>query len=86
MQRTNIEDIVMREFTGLCSTCLHINTCTYHKGASEKIIIQCELFEADDEPLTAQNTAFGLCKNCDLASGCNLPGRKTGTWHCNEFE
>jgi len=86
MQREIIEDMVVREFRSLCSTCLHIDSCVYSRRRSDKVIIQCEMFEVDDDNLSGDNTPTGLCKNCDLAANCRLPGRKTGTWHCNEFQ
>lgn len=86
MQRTMIEEMVVREFRSLCSTCLHVDSCAYLKRRSGKIVIQCELFEVDDEHSVSQSNPSGLCKSCDLAAGCRLPGRRTGTWHCNEFE
>lgn len=85
MQHHIIEDIVINEFRSLCSTCLHIDTCTYFKKKSDKVIIQCEMFEVDDSPLQLREVD-GLCKTCDLADDCKLPGRRIGTWHCNEFK
>ena len=84
MQLDIMEEIVVKEFRSRCVMCLHVATCSYFKKKSDKIIIQCELFEDDDDALT-QNPPTGLCKTCDLASDCRLPGRRTGTWHCNEF-
>ena len=86
MLREIIEDMVVREFKGLCSTCLHVDSCAYSKRKSDKIVIQCEMFEVDNDNPSGESTPEGLCKNCDLARFCRLPGRKTGTWHCNEFQ
>lgn len=85
MQRDTIEELVLREFRGLCLSCLHVDTCTYHVSAPNRDVIQCELFELDDEPRVESESASGLCKGCDFAVSCRLPGRRTGTWHCNEF-
>jgi hypothetical protein len=85
MRPTIIEEIVVKEFRGLCVTCLHGPSCSYLKRKSDKIVIQCELFEADDEVVVTTHTPAGLCKSCDLAADCRLPGRKIGIWHCNEF-
>ena|SRR6187455_2128244 len=85
MPATIIEEIVVKEFRGLCLTCLHVATCSYFKRQSNKIVIQCELFEVDDEVALAQHSPAGLCKSCDLAADCRLPGRRMGIWHCNEF-
>ena len=86
MRHDIIEDIVVREFKDLCFTCLHVDSCAYSKMHPDKLVIQCEMFEVDNESLSGVNSADGLCKTCDLAAHCRLPGRKTGTWHCNEFQ
>jgi hypothetical protein len=85
MEIQMIEDMVVKEFTGLCATCLHTASCSYFKK-SDKAVIQCELFEIDDEAVSISHIPAGLCKTCELASECRLPGRKIGTWHCNEFQ
>ncbi|HMG93903.1 MAG TPA: hypothetical protein VK589_27780 [Chryseolinea sp.] len=86
MHRDVIEEIVISEFKGLCSSCVHLASCGYFKKNSHKAVIQCELFEVDDEVVLPQNIPDGLCRNCDLAAECRLPGRRMGTWHCNEFQ
>lgn len=86
MQMEMIEEILVREFRGLCSSCIHIASCSYFKKNSHKDIIQCELFEVDDEIDLSQNSPGGLCKTCDLRAKCRLPKRKVGTWHCDEFQ
>jgi hypothetical protein len=78
-----IEEIIVMEMKGLCTTCAHATHCVYLKSSS-KAIIQCELFELDGT-LKSPTSANGLCKTCDNASRCNLPGRAEGVWHCNEF-
>jgi hypothetical protein len=77
-----IEDIVLEGFKGLCETCVHAYRCSYHKPG-EKAVIQCEMFEMDMENDTPEN---GLCRSCENASTCRLPGKKAGVWHCDEFE
>ena len=84
MERAIIEDIVVRELKGLCSTCFHFDSCAYSKRQPDKAVIQCEMFEIDKE--SGENPTEGLCRNCDLAKHCRLPGRRLGTWHCNEFQ
>jgi hypothetical protein len=79
-----IEDIVTRELKELCTACVHADRCSYHKTAT-KIIIQCELFQLDLVERTSTNSLRGLCTSCDRAFHCNLPGRKHGLWHCDEF-
>ena len=86
MQKAIMEEIVVSELRGLCSSCIHLATCCYYKKNSHKVVIQCELFEVDDEVGSPQNNPEGLCKNCDLSAACKLPGRRIGTWHCNEFQ
>lgn len=79
-----IEDLVVREVKGLCTTCVHTHDCLFHKTATKKII-QCELFELGFEPPAAEVSATGLCKTCDNAAHCKLSGRKEGVWRCSEF-
>jgi hypothetical protein len=86
MQNEIIQEIVVKELKGLCSSCVHLTTCGYFKRNSHKVVIQCELFEVDEVVALPQNVPDGLCKTCDLAAACRLPGRKMGTWHCNEFQ
>jgi hypothetical protein len=79
-----IEDVIISEVKGLCVTCAHADSCVYYKTAT-KSIIQCELFELDNSSRAALRAPKGLCKTCDLATRCKLPGRLEGLWHCNEF-
>jgi hypothetical protein len=82
--REFIEQLVVAEMKGLCSGCFHQASCFYRKVAT-KSVIQCELFEADFDLPYAAEPLKGLCKTCDHASDCKLPGRNGGVWHCNEF-
>jgi hypothetical protein len=77
-----IEEIITREVRGLCTTCIHAETCAYSLS-STKTIIQCELFQLDQAVEVL--SSGGLCKTCDQLSTCRLPGRRTGVWHCDEF-
>jgi hypothetical protein len=79
-----IEDIVSEGLKGLCTKCVHMVRCSYHRQAG-KVVIQCELYEMDDETSTSSTPVKGLCKNCDHATRCSLPGRVSGVWHCNEY-
>jgi hypothetical protein len=85
MWKDFIEDIVTKELRSLCNNCLHYETCVYRITAT-KSVIQCELFQLDDEQEKEQRNVGGLCKTCDHAVNCSLPGRRMGTWHCNEFK
>jgi len=80
-----IENLITREVRGLCMTCVHANACIYHQTATRDII-QCELYQLDVERTTLKDQPQGLCKSCDNAANCKLPGRAGGVWHCNEFE
>lgn len=79
-----IEDIVLREVKPLCVTCRFADDCVYHQTAT-KVIIQCELFEFDLDQQHDEG-GKGLCRTCDNAKHCKLPGRFQGVWHCNEFK
>jgi hypothetical protein len=86
MQQEILEELIVQGFRSLCSTCRHADSCTYFNRQVSKPVIQCELFEVDHEEPLVSETPGGLCRNCDVASHCTLPGRKTGIWHCNEFQ
>jgi hypothetical protein len=81
---TIIEEIVERELKSLCGTCVHKGECKYYR-ASAKAIIQCELFERGEDNHVNSLSKVGLCKMCDHADHCSLPGRKNGVWRCTEF-
>jgi hypothetical protein len=85
---------------GLCTNCANIAHCSYRKRTN-KTIIQCELYELKNHVSTVKgfsngknkqaiefeksNQLVGLCMNCDKANFCQLPERKTGVWHCEEY-
>jgi len=82
-----IEDLLQNELKGLCTTCDHASKCFYRKGTN-KIIIQCELYqlgEAPDGPQEASSQR-SLCTNCSNADTCQLPGRHMGIWRCEAYE
>jgi hypothetical protein len=79
-----IEQLVAKELKSLCTTCMHTHECVFMK-ASTRAIIQCELFQLDLDQEYILDAPKGLCKTCDNASVCKLPGRREGLWHCNEF-
>jgi hypothetical protein len=81
-----IERLIQNELKGLCINCSLANHCPYRK-ATDKIIIQCELHQFSEEADAPQpvSTQKGLCVNCCRANVCQLPGRKTGIWHCEEY-
>lgn len=82
--KTMIEDLVDKELKGLCNNCIHASDCIYYK-TSTKTIIQCELYHIDEDGRQEIQVLMGLCKNCDQAHNCTLPGKRHGVWHCNEY-
>lgn len=84
-----IEDIVVKELTGLCGSCAHYEKCIYRKN-SAKVIIQCEVFESlrgdHDQYQVTGMPEKGLCLNCSKNRCCHLPKAATGVWHCEEYE
>ena len=88
MMLTEIEDIVVREMSGLCGSCVHYEGCVY-RLSTRKVIIQCEVFEnCGDGETTREETAVlkGLCVNCSKSFVCHLPKEASGVWHCEEYE
>jgi hypothetical protein len=79
-----LEEIIEKEFRGLCISCAHDDACNY-RNATNKHIIQCEMYELDNEANGENEPPRGLCVSCDNAAICKLPGRKSGVWHCNEY-
>jgi hypothetical protein len=80
---SEVEEMIITGFKGLCETCVNAETCVYSRLAA-KAVIQCELFEENHEEIRTENPC-GLCRNCENAPTCKLPGRKHGVWHCEEF-
>jgi len=85
----DIEEIVIKELSGLCGSCIHFEGCMYRKN-SEKVVIQCEVFESFHEA-SGKNSVNnpplkGLCLNCSKNHFCHLPKEVTGVWHCEEYE
>ena len=81
-----IEEIVANGLKGLCLSCVHRHSCVYRQRSTRNVI-QCEMFELDtDGDIENTEEPAGLCRTCDHARGCKLVGRKTGVWHCNEYE
>jgi hypothetical protein len=39
-----------------------------------------------DDSYPNEGVPSGLCKICDRADKCLLKERKSGTWHCKDFE
>jgi hypothetical protein len=81
-----IHNLPQKVLQGLCTNCASAEHCSYRK-ATDKIIIQCEIFELNN--LVAQESVLprpgGLCASCVHAAFCQLPGRNVGVWHCEEY-
>ena len=82
-----IEDLIQNELRGLCTNCALAEHCAYRK-ATKKVIVQCELYQLNDGSDDSKSFAIhaGLCINCDKVKSCELPGKNTGIWHCEEYE
>ena len=85
---SDIEEIVVKELGGLCTSCVHFNECVYRKS-SNKVVIQCEVFESPEDS-SAEHIDHalvrGLCLNCSKHRFCHLPREASGVWHCEEYE
>ncbi len=87
LTQESIELLLENELFGLCASCTKAEACSYRK-ATEKIIIQCQLYEVTieaDAPASVTSKPRGLCMNCALARVCQLPDRSVGVWHCEEY-
>lgn len=82
-----IEHLIQSELKGLCTNCEFAKHCSYRK-ATDKIIIQCELYQLSELERVPQlvSTQRSLCTSCCKADACHLPGRHTGIWHCEDYE
>lgn len=79
-------EILVKELSGLCESCVHVEGCTYRRHAA-RVVMQCALYSRN----TAKNRedageAKGLCVNCKKRPHCHLPKEETGVWHCEEYE
>lgn len=84
----DIEEIVVREMSGLCGSCVHHDGCAYRMNAG-KVVIQCEVFETSGGATLKQEESAllkGLCSNCSKSQTCHLPREAAGVWHCEEYE
>jgi hypothetical protein len=85
---SDIEEIVVKELGGLCTSCVHFDECVYRK-TSDKVVIQCEVFEnSEGSPVERIDRTLvrGLCLNCSKNRFCHLPREASGVWHCEEYE
>lgn len=85
----DIEEMVVKELSGLCASCAHYEGCVYRKNAT-RIVIQCEVFESAGVATARDPGAAiglkGLCLNCSRNSFCHLPKEASGVWQCEEYE
>jgi len=82
-----IEHLLQNELKGLCTTCNVASKCFYRKGTN-KIIIQCELYQLYEAAGVPQETSAqrSLCTSCSRGDTCRLPGRRMGIWRCEVYE
>jgi len=82
----DIEDIVVREMSGLCGSCLHRDGCVYRMSTTKQVI-QCEVYESTGAISADDNIPKkGLCLNCVKSQNCQLPKPASGVWHCEAYE
>ena len=82
-----IEVLLEKELYGLCTSCEKADHCLY-RTFTDKIIIQCHLYEFNLETIVTEvqyRKPGGLCTNCAKADSCQLPDRIVGVWHCEEY-
>ena len=91
----------VREYGGLCSTCVNASTCDYRRTPLQPVWTCCdftpELVPVNIVPRTVsplksiaegENPAkhAGLCVNCEHRETCTFPRPEGGVWHCEEYE
>lgn len=85
----DIEEMFVKELSGLCASCAHHQGCVYRKN-STRIVIQCEVFESTvavgERVHGGANGLKGLCLNCSKNRFCHLPKEASGVWQCEEYE
>jgi len=93
---SQIGELLKEGLPGLCETCIHRQGCVY-RLRSDKMVLQCELFEGEKTKHQATAPQMGehkelnvsphkgLCGNCFNAPHCRLPKAKSGIWHCEEY-
>jgi hypothetical protein len=83
-----IKHLIELELKGLCTNCALSSDCIY-RMATNKVIVQCELYQLGEEDTNASKLISiqrGLCMNCVKVDTCQLPGKNEGIWHCEEYE
>ena len=82
-----IEHLLENELKGLCTNCGLASKCFYRKETN-KIIIQCELYQLCEAPNVAPEAPAqrSLCTSCSKANTCRLTGRHMGIWRCEAYE
>jgi hypothetical protein len=79
----SVQHLLEHELQSLCTNCAYFDTCSYRMKAS-KIIVQCELYELNQE-LSFPAAVKGLCMNCCKVDSCVKPHSESGVWHCDEY-
>ena len=93
---------VPKEQQGICSTCNHLDGCSY-RSRWKGPVMHCEEFD-DWVPSVArvvspretevaasnlgdkEDVSVGLCVNCEHRLTCTFPKPDGGVWHCEEWE
>ena len=85
-------------YQGLCQTCKHDSTCSFHR-TKELPIIQCEEFETTESQVSrwlakapsevpmdpAEVGRLGLCANCSNVASCSFPDARNRVLMCEEY-
>lgn len=90
----------LREYGGLCSSCVNASTCGYRRVPSQAVWDCCD-FEPETAPVnilsptvsplksiaeyTNPGEYAGLCVNCEHRETCTYPRPEGGVWHCEEY-
>lgn len=82
---------------GLCTSCMHAQTCMYLKK-QELPVFHCEEFEIapvsghkyreatlQSTPSERQTRYRGLCSNCENRETCIYADTEGGVWHCEMY-
>lgn len=85
-------------YTGLCSTCVHAESCCNRKAAGGDVMY-CDMFDdavqTSAEPTrpviraeavpNGSSAAKGLCGNCEYHGNCSYESPR-GVWYCEQYQ
>jgi len=99
VRKIGIEEL--REYGGLCSTCVNASACGYRR-APLKAVWDCCDFEPETAPVNTLSPTVsplksfaedknpggyaGLCVNCEHRETCTYTRPEGGVWHCGDYE